>query len=205
MQRLSPHSQHVRAAHHDTASGRMSLQSCTQRVTILEAILADVIHAPFTVIVPPLPIIRTEGDTVLTGTTIGLSHQVVAVPVKDRDPLPTLKEPQAFCPPIMDAHPGRPVIGLEDIMQITAQDSQFSGICRHGKVSSPENTQFLCTIIDLKVLEDQKAFALSPPAPQTTCDSTENCYYTYAINLYGDYKMPGPGRLQDARFCQPKI
>lgn len=167
---------------------------CMQRAVLekrcpLEAILADVIHTPLAVIVPPLPIIRTEGDAVLTSTTVGLSHQVVAVPVEDRDPLPALKEPQAFRPPVMDAHPGRPVIGLEHVVQVATQDGQLSGIRRHGQVSSPEHAQFLCTVVDLEVLEDKEAFALGAPASQATWNGAEKGYYSGAANIYGALQM----------------
>ncbi|KAG5846627.1 hypothetical protein ANANG_G00116980 [Anguilla anguilla] len=106
--------------------------------------LTEVVHAPVTVVVPPVSVIRGHGHTVLPLASVRLAGQVVLAPLEVGDARAVLEQVEPFRALVVDPQPHRPVPRVEEGFGVVGQGLLLLPVPRHGHPAAPLLAQLRC-------------------------------------------------------------
>lgn len=126
--------------------------------------LAEIVHGPIAVVVPPVAIVRWHRHTVLPPPSIRLAWQEVLAPLEVGDLRPVVEEVQALRPQVVDAQPHRPVPRVEEGLDVVSQGLLLLAVAGHRHAASSFQALSGCSSVVLIAVIHQITF-VSHPAP----------------------------------------
>lgn len=93
--------------------------------------LAEIVHGPIAVMVPPVAIVWRHRHTVLPPPSVRLARQEVFAPLEVWDLCPIIEKVQAFRSQVVDAQPDGPVPRVEEWLDVVGEGLLLLAVAGH--------------------------------------------------------------------------
>ncbi len=98
--------------------------------------LAQIVHGPIAVVVPPITVVWRHRHTVLSPPSVRLAGQEVFAPLEVRDPCPVIEQVHALRSEVVDAQPDGPVPRVEEWLDVVGEGLLLLPVTGHRQAAA---------------------------------------------------------------------